>query len=199
MKALSLTIALCLALSAPLFAAEPTDSEKLVQHLQRTSDLFLKSVEGLSEAQWNFKAADDKWSVAECAEHIAAAESFIRGMIEKSLTKPATKSVLKKGVKKDDQIVTMVVDRSTKFKAPEPLAPTNRFGSPAAAVEEFRNQRAETLKLAQGGTDLRKYAAENPAVGMLDAYGWMLFLSSHTERHTLQIEEIKSMDAFPVR
>jgi len=28
----------------------------------------------------NFKAATDKWPVAECVEHIAAAEDFIRGM-----------------------------------------------------------------------------------------------------------------------
>lgn len=199
MTRLSLTVALCLALAAPVFAADPTDTEKLVQHLDRTSELFLTSVEGLSDAQWNFKPAEDKWSVAQCAEHIAAAESFIRGLIEKSLAKPAAKSVLKKGVVKDDLVSTAIVDRTATFKAPEPLVPQNRFGAPAAAVEEFRKQRAETLKLVQTHPDLRKYAAEHPGFGMLDAHGWVLFLSGHTERHTLQIEEIKSTDAFPVK
>jgi hypothetical protein len=199
MKALSLAVALCLALAGTAFAAEPTDREALVQHLERTSELFLKSVEGLSDGQWNFKMAEDKWSVAQCAEHIAAAESFIRAAIVQSLAKPATRKVLREGVRKDDVVLTAVVDRTTKFQAPEPLAPQNRFGSPAAAVEEFRRQRAETIALVQGEKDLRKYASKHPGFGQLDAHGWILFLSGHTERHTLQIEEIKSMDAFPVR
>jgi len=44
----------------------------------------------LSEAQWNFKPAPDRWSVAQVMEHIAAAEDFIRGMVkEKIMMAPA--------------------------------------------------------------------------------------------------------------
>ncbi|HEX2121677.1 MAG TPA: DinB family protein [Thermoanaerobaculia bacterium] len=203
MKSLRIALVLLLAVSIPSFAADPiptaTDQEKLLQHLQRTRDLFLASVEGLSEAQWNYKPAPDKWSVAECAEHIAASETLIRGAVEKSLAAPAAKSALKQQKVTDDVVVSAIVDRTKKFSAPEPLVPANRFGGPAAAVEAFRKEREETLKLAEGDKDLRKYAAQHPGFGMLDAHGWMLFLSAHTERHTLQIEEVKSSDGFPVK
>src|SRR5687767_4627544 len=59
----------------------PNDQDSIVKELQRTEAIFLKSVDGLSEAQWNFKAAEDKWSVPQCVEHLAAAEPMLRGMI----------------------------------------------------------------------------------------------------------------------
>lgn len=66
--------------------------------------------------------------MAECAEHIAASEPFIRAMIAEVLTKDATPEMVKEGIKKDEILSTALVDRSKKFKAPEPLIPTNRFG-----------------------------------------------------------------------
>ncbi|MFL6246069.1 MAG: DinB family protein [Thermoanaerobaculia bacterium] len=200
MKSVFVVIALVLFVVTPAFAADPApsaDRDKLVQHLQRTSEKFLKSVDGLSEAQWNFKAAPDRWSIAQCAEHIAAAESFIRGAIEKGLAAPLEAGQPAAELVKDDLITTMIVDRSKKFSAPEPLMPTNRFGSAAAAIEAFRKERGETIKLAQSDADFRAHAVKHPGFGMLDTYGWMLFLSAHSERHTLQIEEVKAHPDYP--
>jgi hypothetical protein len=200
MKSLSV-LALVLFVAMPLVAADApamnAGQEKLVSELERTRDKFLKSVEGLSEAQWNFKAAPEKWSIAQCAEHIAAAESLIRGAVEGALIKPLPADQDAGAMVKDELIQTMVVDRSKKFSAPEPLVPSDRFGSPAAAVEAFRKERVTTLKLAQSDADLRAHAAQHPGFGMIDTYGWMLFLSGHTERHTLQIEEVKANPDFP--
>ena len=199
MKRSFLVFALVLFVVTPAMAepAAAGDRQKLVQHLQRTSETFLKSVEGLSEAQWNFKAAPEKWSVAECAEHITAAESFIRGTVEQGLTTPLAADQPAAELVKDEMISTMIVDRSKKFSAPEPLVPTKRFGTPEATVETFRKERAATIKLAEGDTDLRAHAVKHPGFGMLDTYGWVLFLSAHSERHTLQIEEVKAPPDFP--
>lgn len=202
MKSFSLVLGLVLLVVTPVFAADPApaanaDKAKLVQELERTRDKFLKSVEGLSEAQWNYKAAPEKWSIAQCAEHIAAAESFIRGAVEGALTKPLAEGQDRAALVKDEVIQKMIVDRSRKFTAPEPLVPGGRFGSPAAAVDAFRKERGETLKLAQGDADFRAHAAQHPGFGMIDTYGWMLFLSGHTERHTLQIEEVKTNADYP--
>jgi hypothetical protein len=199
LKLTALVLALTL-VSPALFANSPvalSDQEMRVQQLERTRDKFLAAVNGLSEAQWNYKASPEKWSIAQCAEHIAASESLIRGLITKSLEAPAAEDVLKQGVNKDTPILQFMTDRSRKFTAPEPLQPTNRFGSGAEAVAEFRKERAETLKLAAADADYRKHAAQNPAFGMLDAHGWFLFLSGHSERHTLQIEEVKASEGFP--
>jgi DinB superfamily len=182
-------------LAVAAFVASPVFADDaLVKQLQRTEERLLKSIDGLSAEQWNFKAAPDRWSIAECVEHIAAAEPFIRGAVEGAMKdSPAVD-----GSNKDETILKFITDRSKKFKAPEPLVPTKRFASPADAVEFFRKERAATIEFAKGEeAAFRAHAREHPAFGALDAYGWLLFLSGHSERHTLQIEEVKADPVFP--
>ena len=188
MKLLRAVAFLALALSTAALFAE----DKLVKELERTEAKLLKSIEGLSEAQWNYKPAPDRWSVAEVLEHITAAEPVIRDMAVKSLETPAGE-----GSNKDDLVLTAVVDRSKKFKAPEPLIPTHKFAAPADAVAAYRKERAETLKLAASDADFRAHGSEHFLFGPLDSAGWVLFLSAHSERHTLQIEEVKASEGFP--
>lgn len=196
-KTTILALVLC-AFSA--FAGEPmTDAEKsaLAAHLEKTSANFQKSIEGVSEEQWNYKSAPDRWSLAECSEHIIASESFIRGAIAGALKEPASAEALA-DARKDAMIETVVLDRSKKFQAPEPLQPTaKKFATPADAIAAFQAERAQTIELAQQSGDLRAYAAAHPVGGTLDAYTWFIFLSSHTGRHTLQIEEVKADANYP--
>ena len=67
-------LALCVAaLVSPVLRAQdttPEDIAKAVKYLEKTRAAVVAATKGLSEAQWNFKAAPDKWSVAEVTEHI---------------------------------------------------------------------------------------------------------------------------------
>lgn len=206
MKHRSLVLVLVCLLAASAFAADdppakapaapPMDKAALIKELQRTESRLLEAVSGLSEAQWNYKPAPDRWSIAECTEHITAAEPMIRKMIADATTAPLSDEAKKTAVK-DEMIKKGLVDRSQKFKAPEPLIPTNRYGNAAAALEAFKKERAETVKLASDAADLRANGSKHFIFGDLDAYGWFLFLSGHAERHTLQIEEVKASEGFP--
>lgn len=195
-RGLVMIILILCALGAFAADAEKTDTQKMAAELERTEAKFLSSIKGLSQAQWNYKPAPDRWSIAECAEHIAASEPLIRGMIVKVMEKEATPEMIKEGIRKDETVSKGITDRSKKFKAPEPLVPTNRFGTPEAAIEAFKKERAETIKLAASG-DLRTHADKHFLFGPLDAYGWFLFESGHSERHTAQIEEVKADPNFP--
>jgi DinB family protein len=67
--------------------ASTADKEKALALLESSKKGVLAATKGLSEAQWNFKPAPEKWSIAQCMEHIAAAEDFIRGMIVENVMK----------------------------------------------------------------------------------------------------------------
>lgn len=97
----------------------------------------------------------------------------------------------------DDFVVTAIADRSQKVQAPEPLAPSNRFGSAEASVKHFKESRAKTLAFLNETKDLRDHAIDSPLGKKLDAYQWLLFISAHSERHTKQIEEVKADPSFP--
>jgi hypothetical protein len=192
------TLAAAIVFSSSLVAeVTKADRDKLVEHLKKTEAAFLKSIDGVSDAQWAWKSAPDRWSVAEAAEHITKSEDLLRGMAEGTMKTPATPEVLAKTKGKEEMILKAIPDRSQKFQAPEPLVPKGSFASKAALIEAFKAARAKTLALAGGTSDLRAHAAAGLPMGEMDTYQTILFLSAHTERHTKQIDEVKATAGYP--
>lgn len=178
--------------------ASAADKEKALALLESSKKGVLAATKGLTEAQWNFKPAPDKWSIAECMEHIAAAEDFIRGNITENVMKaPAAPD--RDIAKIDAGILTGVPDRTTKFQAPEPIKPTNRFGSPEASIKHFVESRAKTEEYLKNTADLRGHAVDSPVGGKWDAYEFILLIGAHSERHTKQIEEVKASPGYPAK
>ncbi len=191
-------IALLLAaLAASAFAQTPAERDRAIQYLEKTRQGVIDSTKGLTPAQWNFKPAPDRWSVAEVTEHIAAAEDFLFSIVqEKIMTAPARPAG--EDVKAIDEfIVAAIPDRTHKAQAPEPLKPTNRFATPEGSLQHFAESRAKTEDFAKNGQGLRDHAADGPLGKKLDPYEWMLFISAHSERHTKQILEVKADPNFP--
>ncbi len=180
----------------PLTAAE---RETALKSLQVTHDAFLKSIDGLSDAQWKFKPAPDRWSIAEVAEHITVAEGSIFELVEKQvMTSPITPEKRAKVVGKDEIVLQKVPDRSRKVQAPEFLKPTNRFATREELVKAFEERRKATMDYVRTtNDDLRDHFFAHPMLGDLDAYQWILLISAHSERHTKQIEEVKADPNYP--
>jgi DinB superfamily len=188
-------------LAAP--AVGPTisqaDRDKAVTELEGSQKMFLDATRGLSEAQWNFKPAPDRWSVAECAEHIGVTEGYVFQMItEKALKGPAEPEKRKDVQMKDDAIVPTTIDRSAKFKAPETIQPTRRWTTPDEISKNVLQNRAVTLAFVNTTQeDLRNHFMDHPVFKTLDTYQWMLLISGHMRRHTEQILEVKADPNFP--
>jgi len=187
-----------MAVATAASAQEVTQAEKerALQYLETTKKNVLEATKGLSEAQWNFKPAPDRWSVAQVMEHIAAAEDFIRGLVkEKVMLSPAGEPG--RDVKKTDEaVLAMVPDRTNKVQAPEPLVPTNRFGSPDGSIKHFVESRTTTEDFLKTATGMRDHVADSP-LGKLDGYEFVLLIAAHSERHTKQINEVKADPDFP--
>jgi hypothetical protein len=172
------------------------EKDRALQYLETTKKGVLEATKGLSEAQWNFKPAPDRWSVAQVMEHIAAAEDFLRVLAkEKVMLAPAGDAG--RDVKKSDEaVLAMVPDRTNKVQAPEPLLPTNRFGAPEGSIKHFIESRATTEDFLKTTSGLRDHVMESP-IGKLDAYEFVLLVAAHSERHTKQINEVKADPNFP--
>lgn len=182
-----------------LFAQEVSaeDRAKGLAYLEKTRAGVIASAQGLSEAQLNFKIAPERWSVAQVLEHIASAEDMLMGLVTgQVMTAPARAGG--EDVKAiDELILTAIPDRSQKRSAPEPLIPTNRFGTPADSLKHFGESRAKTLAFMKDTAGLRAHVVDSPLGKKLDAYQWMLFIAAHSERHTKQILEVKADPNFP--
>jgi hypothetical protein len=183
---------------APLFAASLTqaDRDRAIAELTASRQQFLDSVAGLSAAQWNFKPDEKTWSVAECAEHIALSEDLIFGSVTKIVQTPATPD--KTSAVTDDFVLKAVVDRSHKFQAPEALRPKHTFATPQEIIDHFKQSRERTIAyVLDTQDDLRGHFFDHPVLKTMDAYQWILLLSAHSQRHTAQLNEVKSNPNFP--
>jgi hypothetical protein len=130
-------------------------------------------------------------------DHIAAAEDFLMGMITTQVMKAPARPAGDDVKAIDDMVVAKVPDRSKKAQAPEPLKPTNRYGSPAGSLKHFTEARAQTEDFLKTHDDLRDHAIHSPMGKKLDGYEWILFVAGNSERHTKQINEVKADPNFP--
>jgi hypothetical protein len=191
-------LALASAAAARAQDVSQADKDRALQYLESTKKGVLDATKGLSDAQWNFKPAPDRWSVAEVMEHLAAAEDMLRDVTQEQVMKSPAVPVrdAEETKKADDGVLAMVPDRSHKVQAPEPLKPTNRFGSPAAAQRHFVQSRATTEEYLRNTAGLRAHLGDSP-MGKLDGYEFVLLIAAHSERHTKQMLEVKADANFP--
>jgi len=173
------------------------DRDKALSYLESTRQGVLDATKGLSPAQWNFKAGPDRWSIAQVTEHIAAAEDYLRGMVTEKVMSAPARPAGEDVAAIDDMVIKMIPDRTTKRQAPEPLVPSNRFGSAEGSLKHFLEARTTTEDFLKKTPDLRDHAVDSPLGKKLDAYEWVLFISAHSERHTKQILEVKADPNFP--
>jgi hypothetical protein len=158
------------------------------------------ATKGLSAEQWKYKAAPDRWSVADCVEHLALTEEFLfqqqlQGRVMKTAAAPVDPSAAKEG---DEWILKVIPDRSNKAQAPEPLRPSGKWATPQEALKAFFASRKKTLEyVKKTQDDLRAHKLEAPFGRTLDGYHWLLLVSAHTERHTAQALEVKADPSFP--
>lgn len=203
MKLLKKNLILLLVLTAIPLMAKAQESSKndkafALNYYQETLDNLGKSVNGLSESQLHFKVSDSTWSISQCLEHIIKTEPMIFGMVKGYMEQPANPERRKEIKLSDEEIIKMVTDRSTKFKAPEILKGEGKYMDAEVALNDLKSQRVEILSYMEitPMEELRNRVNDSPA-GATDAYQSLLFLAGHTVRHTLQIEEIKAIANFP--
>jgi hypothetical protein len=195
--ALFALVSALLAIGAQGQSQTQADRDKAMKYLEKTRQGVIDATKGLSPAQWNFKPAPDRWSVAEVTEHIAVAEDYLRGLIVDKVMRAPARPAPADLAAIDEMVITMIPDRSTKRQAPDPLKPTNRFGSPDASLKHFTDSRTTTEGYLNNTPGLRDHAIMSPLGKDLDAYEWILFISAHSARHTKQINEVKADPNFP--
>ena len=186
-------------------AGTPTDdvlSKKerkfAAEHMKITKAELQDAIKGLSAAQLTFKASPDKWSVQECVYHIAISEKTLWSLLEASMKAGPTPEKKKDLKITDEEVIKRMEDRTTKRKTLATLEPQNAtYKSLEEAITHFKNARAAHIKYIKATSeDLRNHFVEMP-FGMLDCYQLCLIISSHTNRHVQQLNEVKKDAGFP--
>ena len=192
-------------LAMPL-SAEPLskgERDQAMSHLHGTRKMVLDLIAPLSEAQWTFKAGPERWSIAECAEHITETENLLRGLIQQNAKKlPVDEAKRTAQAAKIEAsakaVLTAMTDRSKTATAPGEIRPTGRYATKAALVAMLNERRDETIQYVETTEDdLRgRFFKMGPSREM-DLYEMILMISGHSERHLLQMKEVTAAPGYP--
>jgi hypothetical protein len=171
------------------------EKSKAAHYLASTRDNLVRAVTGLSDSQWDFKPAADRWSVAEILEHIVLVENRVHAIIGgMPAAPPAEPDRIDSQI--DEVVLAKVPQRLAKVQAGPQVTPSRQW-SPAETLKRFLDSRDETLRLLASAPSLRGHVVPHPILGPWDGYQWILAAAAHGSRHTEQILEVKADAGFP--
>ena len=172
----------------------PRERERLVAHLEMTSSWLADEVSGLTPAQLRFHPAPGAWSILENVEHLAVCEPIYWQDLRKAMDAPPAKP---KRPRSDEGVLWYGIDRTERQKALAAEDSKGQLRDLEPGMEVLRKLRARLLEYARTtNDDLRGHLVERE---QCDAYQWFLLISTHSQRHILQIREIKANPKFPRR
>ncbi|HTS29437.1 MAG TPA: DinB family protein [Bryobacteraceae bacterium] len=194
-------IPLLLLAGAPVCGADPhmtpEERTKLLKWLEESRQEFLGATDGVSEQQWKWKPAPERWSVGETAEHIVVSEAALFGYVQKALSLPANSAWETETKGKTERLEAVLAPRLGKAQAPEPLVPKGNM-TLREVRQRFETQRTEIVKFAQEtDSPLKEHIVNNPFFGPLNGYQWLIYGPLHTMRHDKQIAEVKGTSGYP--
>lgn len=175
-------------------AMKPDERQRLIAHLEMTESWLVSELEGLSAEQLKFRAAPDTWSIMDVVEHLAVAEPQYWKQLQDSMKQPSSASTAKPAAT-DAGILWYGIDRTNRQRTGEARTPKGRWDDVRTSFGEFRKLRGTMLDYARNTQDdLRSRMLID---GNMDVYQWFLMISTHSQRHILQIREIKTHAAYP--
>ncbi len=192
--ALSLIVLAMPALTAagPMTAGE---RQRLVAHLEMTEAWLQDEIKTLSPAQYKFKMTPESWSVEEVVMHLAIAEPQYWDQFKQSLAKPPQADFKPQAT--DLGMLWYGIDRTQRTTTGEARVPRDQFKDITSAHASFTKLRAEMMKTAkETQEDLR---GRQFLTASQDLYQWFLMISTHSQRHIMQIREVKAHKNFPKR
>jgi DinB family protein len=193
-RTLAPALAICILLGTASSFAEPLsegDRQRLLSHLELTESWLGDEVKGLSAAQLSFQMTPESWSIAEVVEHLAIAEPQYWDGVGKSLAQPPAAG----GNVTDADILWYGIDRTQRDRTGDARVPKGKFKNAAESLAEFRKLRATIREFSKTTKDdLRGHRLQG---GNMQVYQWVLMISTHAQRHILQIREIKAHPKYP--
>ena len=188
-------VVVMLLLRAVPAGAQLTDLERqrLAAHLQMTAGWLEDEVSALSTDQANFRPSANAWTVLEVLDHLVVVGQIYWNDLQGA--KPVSSG--RAGMMNDADVLWYGIDRTSRETAIRTEQPSRKLRDVATGVADYRRQHTRLLEYVRATRDdLRRRFVERQNS---DAYQWALLISTHDQRHILQIREIKSHAKYPKR
>jgi hypothetical protein len=191
-----LAMTFVVAVAAMPTAAPPiTDLERqrLVAHMQMTAGWLEDELSGLSAAQASFRSSPTSWTILEVLDHLVVVGPIYWNDLQRA--RPVVDG--RAGRMNDIDVLWYGIDRTFRETALKSEEPAHTVKDLSSGLTAYRRQHDKLLEYVRTTTDdLRNRFVERQNS---DAYQWALLISTHEQRHILQIRDIKKHPRYPKR
>lgn len=193
MRPLTALVALVILAAATVSAAPltPLERQRLTAHMEMTGKWLVDELTDLSAAQLNFRPAPNAWTILEVLDHLVV----VGPIYWKDLQNARPVSGARAGSMNDEDVLWYGIDRTNRETALTSENPTRQLKDLQSGLAAYSKQHEQLLEYVRTTKDdLRSRLVERQRS---DAYQWALLISTHDQRHVLQIREIKSNPKYP--
>ena len=193
MRRRMLTAAFVMAAATFATATTITEIERqhLVAHMQMTAGWLEDEVSGLTDAQLAFRPSSTSWSILDTLDHLVV----VGPIYWKDLQNARPAAPGRVGMMNDVDVLWYGIDRTNREIALAAEDASHKLRDVQAGLKAYRTQHAQLLQyLRTTKDDLRRRFVERQNS---DAYQWALLISTHEQRHIMQIREIKAHSNYP--
>jgi uncharacterized damage-inducible protein DinB len=168
------------------------ERQRLVAHMDMTSAWLEDELANVSPAQAAFRPSPGAWSILDALDHLV-----VVGPIYMKNLQEASPTDSRAGLMSDADVLWYGIDRTNRETAIPTEVPSRKIVDVAAGLKAYRASHAKLLQYVRTTKDdlRRRLVARQQS----DAYQWALLISTHEQRHILQIREIKAHAAYPRR
>ena len=188
------TLWLSLMAAAPTAELTAIERQHLVAHLEMTAGWLTDEVSPLSRAQLEFRRAPGTWSILDVLDHLVMVGDIYWEDLQRAVKAGPGNRTLNS---QDIDILWYGIDRTNRELAIPTETPKGQVKDLQAGLADYRKHHARLVQyIKTTKDDLRNRTVERQ---QCDAYQWALLISTHEQRHILQIREIKADPKFPVK
>jgi hypothetical protein len=168
------------------------DRRSVLERLSEMLPALRSELEGLTSDRLTYHPAPGAWSILDCVEHIATAESVMFVLIARR-----SPPVASPAEGREDKDFRGSLNRARKFSAPDSLRPSQRYASLEAALDAFAEWRGRTIRyIEEGAGDLRSRTTIHPVAGEITCRECLALPMGHPLRRLEQIREIQASPGF---
>jgi hypothetical protein len=170
----------------------PHERQRLVAHLEMTSSWLVDELARLSPAQLSFRRAPGSWTILEVLDHLLV----VAPIYWQDLQNAVKAASPRRTTQTDADVLWYGIDRTSR-EAALPAETPKGLSDLRTGLETYRRLHTRLLQYVRTTQDdLRGAFVDRQRC---DAYQWALLISTHEQRHVLQIREIKADRKFPAK
>jgi hypothetical protein len=184
----------------------PPDLQAILDDLDASDSGARRVVSGLSDMQANWQPRETAWSVAQCIDHLARANTMYAAALKEAVKSPSSadkkrsEPIRPGGWLSRRFILALEPPPKTKMRAPKKIVPASRIDSEEALGKYLRSTEEMRAVVDAGAKlDLNRIRFHNPFFGFLrfTVGSGLLITSAHNRRHLWQAEQVRGSADFP--